>query len=206
MSAMTSQFTSLKIVYSTVYSWADQRKHQSSASLAFVRGLHRRPVNSPHKGPVTRKIFPFDDVIMVYQSYFVLIFVLICCQAFIRRTWHKSHGVIMIGTSATWQQGWYNNVRHHICWVYCSISRRSSLLIWIRFNASVDEKPHMTSKVWDKITYPFTKAQLLQHHLTLRMDKQFYPPLYHGCNYLSILVLKLMNINKMCYGDPDCKV
>ena len=40
------------------------RKHQSSASLAFVRGIHRWPVNSPHKGPVTRKIFLFDGVIM----------------------------------------------------------------------------------------------------------------------------------------------
>ena len=40
------------------------RKHQSSASLAFVREIHRWPVNSPHKGPVTRGIFPFDDVIM----------------------------------------------------------------------------------------------------------------------------------------------
>ena len=44
---------------------ADQRKHQSSALLAFVRGIHRRPVNSPHKGPVTRKMFPFHDVIMI---------------------------------------------------------------------------------------------------------------------------------------------
>ena len=35
-----------------------------SASLAFVRGIHRWPVNSPHKGPVTRKMFPFNDVIM----------------------------------------------------------------------------------------------------------------------------------------------
>ena len=61
---MTSQITSLTIVYSTVYSGAEQREHQSSASLAFVRGLHRGPVNSPHKWPVTRKIFPFDDVIM----------------------------------------------------------------------------------------------------------------------------------------------
>ena len=43
---------------------ADQRKHQSSWSLAFVWGIHRWPVNSPHKGPVTRKVFPFDDVIM----------------------------------------------------------------------------------------------------------------------------------------------
>ena len=64
MCAITSQITSLTIVYSTVYSDADQRKHQSSASLAFVWGIDRGPVNSPHKWPVTRKMFPFDDVIM----------------------------------------------------------------------------------------------------------------------------------------------
>ena len=64
MSTIASQITSLTIVYSTVYSGADQSKHQSSASLAFVRGIHRGPVNSPHKWPVTRKMFPFDDVIM----------------------------------------------------------------------------------------------------------------------------------------------
>ena len=64
MGAMASQITSLTIVYSTVYSGVDQGKHQSSASLAFVRGIHRGPVNSPHKWPVTRKMFPFDDVIM----------------------------------------------------------------------------------------------------------------------------------------------
>ena len=49
MSTMASQITSLTIVYSTVHSGADQRKHQSSASLAFVRRIHRSPVNSPHK-------------------------------------------------------------------------------------------------------------------------------------------------------------
>ena len=49
MSAMASQVTSLTIVHSTTYSGADQREHQSSASLAFVRGIHRWPVNSPHK-------------------------------------------------------------------------------------------------------------------------------------------------------------
>ena len=64
MGAIASQITCLTIVYSTVYSDAGQRKHQSSASLAFVQGIHRGPVNSPHKWPVTRKIFPFDDVIM----------------------------------------------------------------------------------------------------------------------------------------------
>ena len=64
MTTIASQITSLMIVYSTVYSGADQSKHQSSASLAFVWGIHRGPVNSPHKWPVTRKMFPFDDVIM----------------------------------------------------------------------------------------------------------------------------------------------
>ena len=41
MCAMASQITSLTIVYSTVYSGADQSKHQSSAPLAFVWGIHR---------------------------------------------------------------------------------------------------------------------------------------------------------------------
>ena len=63
MDAMVSHITSL---YSTVYTGANQRKHQSSVPLAFVRGIHRSPVNSPHKCPVTRKKFPFDDVIMVF--------------------------------------------------------------------------------------------------------------------------------------------
>ena len=67
MSAMASQITSLAIVYSTVYSGADQRKYQSSAPLAFVWVIHWWPVNSPHKGPVTRKMFTFDDVIMIFM-------------------------------------------------------------------------------------------------------------------------------------------
>ena len=75
MSTMASEITSLTIVFSTVYSGADQRKHESSASLAFVRGIHRWPVNSPHKWPVIGKMFPFEDVIVnwpfgmvIYQS------------------------------------------------------------------------------------------------------------------------------------------
>ena len=67
MGEIVSQTTNLAIIYSTVYSDADQRKHQSSASLAFARGIHRGPVNSPHKWPVTRKMFPFDDVIMLLR-------------------------------------------------------------------------------------------------------------------------------------------
>ena len=64
MGMMASQITSLMIVYSTIYSGTDQREHQSSMSLAFVRGIHRWPVNSLHKGPVTQKMFPFVDIIM----------------------------------------------------------------------------------------------------------------------------------------------
>ena len=64
MSAMASQITSLTIVYSSVYLGADQRKHQSFASLGFARGIHRWSVISQHKGPVMREMFPFDDVIM----------------------------------------------------------------------------------------------------------------------------------------------
>ena len=69
MGTMASQITSLVNVYSTVYSVADQRKHQISASLAFVRRIHRGPVNSPHKWTVTRKMFPFDDVIMAMHNF-----------------------------------------------------------------------------------------------------------------------------------------
>ena len=56
------------IVCSTVGSRADQRKNQSSPSLVFVRGNHRWPVNSLQKKPATRKIYPFDDIIMEYSS------------------------------------------------------------------------------------------------------------------------------------------
>ena len=64
MGAMASEITSLTIVYSAVYSGADQRKHQNSASLAFLLVIHQWPVNSLHKWPVTWKMLPFDDVIM----------------------------------------------------------------------------------------------------------------------------------------------
>ena len=69
MGMVTFQITSLMIVYSTIYLGADQRKHQSSTSLAFARGIHRWPVNSPHKWPVTRRIFPFYDVIMSLHQH-----------------------------------------------------------------------------------------------------------------------------------------
>ena len=88
MGAMVSQITSLTLVYATVYSGVDPRKHQSSPSLAFVRGIHRWPVYSPHKVSVTRKMFPFNDVIMsagwakpvalLYGTWDLLMFMYVC--------------------------------------------------------------------------------------------------------------------------------
>ena len=68
MSVKALQITGISIVCSTICSGADHRKHQSSASLAFVRGIHPSPVDSPHEGLVTWKMFPFDDVIMILSG------------------------------------------------------------------------------------------------------------------------------------------
>ena len=97
MGTIASQITSLSIVYSIVYSDADQRKHQSSTSLTFVRGIHRGPVNSPHKWPVTREMFPFDDVIMHWSKcklwekvrHSSHVFTLIICRH--GAIWHQWH-------------------------------------------------------------------------------------------------------------------
>ena len=67
LGAMAFPIISLPIPYSTIYSGADQRKRHSPASLAWVRGIHRWPVNSQYKWPVMRKMFPLDDVIKLFQ-------------------------------------------------------------------------------------------------------------------------------------------
>ena len=91
MGTIASQITSLTIVYSIVYSDADQRKHQSSASLAFVRGIHRGPVISPYKWQVTRKMFPFDDVIMLYDVPWIL-----TCSITVTLDSHSQKGPVSI--------------------------------------------------------------------------------------------------------------
>ena len=67
MVAVAAQITGISAVCSTVSSGADQRKHRSFAPLTFVRGIHRWSVVSPHESPVTRKMFPFDDVILYHS-------------------------------------------------------------------------------------------------------------------------------------------
>ena len=130
-----SQITGVSIIYFTVCSGEDQRKHQNSASLAFLRGIHRWPVNSPHKGPETRKMFPFDDIIMIphrlQKSTLILLYgrctwvellhpvFLIVVQPTVSRRW----GVLCANPPSDKQrvlmhghQGW--NVRHDLCHIY----------------------------------------------------------------------------------------
>ena len=83
MSAMPSQATGVSIVYSTVCS----EKHQSSTSLSFVRRIHRRPENLPHKWPVTWKVFPYDDVFknpLIFRSHWQQF---ACRYDCVRRLW-----------------------------------------------------------------------------------------------------------------------
>ena len=122
MGAIASQITSLTIAYSTVYSDADQRKHQSSASLAFVRGIHRGPVNSPQEWPVTRKMFPFDDVIMLND---------VACSAKVCSKWLTSNGSWCMGIKGemsgtvcvtfTWYMYIYELFIAFVCFVVCSL-------------------------------------------------------------------------------------
>ena len=79
MGAMASKITSLAIIYSTVYSGIEQKRHQSSESLAFVWGIHWWPVNSTHKCPVTRQMLPFDDAIMYLGNDELLMPCRACC-------------------------------------------------------------------------------------------------------------------------------
>ena len=108
---MASQITSLAIVYSSVYSGADQRKRQSSASLTFVRGIHRWPVNYPHKWPVTRKMFPFDGVIILYAS-------IVMGMSHVRKTnVEKLHNwSLRMGMDMLFHPTLYNGCNNYPCW------------------------------------------------------------------------------------------
>ena len=99
MSAMASHITDVPIVCSTVCSGAAQRKHQSSASLAIVREIHRWPVDSPHKWSVTRKMFPFDDVIM--HDILCVTTHLLSVE---RADWPKLHDMFKARDAKTWQR------------------------------------------------------------------------------------------------------
>ena len=98
MSTMASQITNLMIVHSTIYSGTNQRKHHSSTSLVFVRKIHRWPVNSPHEGPVMRKMFPFDYVIIANLFSHTQLFHWRSVEKHSRRIWVKK-----------WTESWWHN-------------------------------------------------------------------------------------------------
>ena len=153
MGAIASRITSITIVYSTVYCDADQRKHQFKAPRhwTFVWGIHRGPVNSPHKWPVTRKMFPFDDVIMELPSFFITYQCILgnTLQTLTIFTTHlqqqRCRGLIynMVVERCSWKRSWKTIFEYecywypgdHFCnWEYATIvfffSSSSSLLAY----------------------------------------------------------------------------
>ena len=153
MSTVVSQITSLANVYSTVYSDAHQIKHQSSAPLAFVRGIHRGPVNSPHKGPVTRKLLPFDDVITMSithrpQPHFIHNGSLLqksdasyCCQPEQAVDWTVEYSAIWNIIILIWHPsngGDYMMTPTVFTALYFVIVIGPLLLTWININAIMD--------------------------------------------------------------------
>ena len=74
MSVMASQITASRLFTQSFFrAQMKERKLQSTASLAFMRGNHWWPENSPHKRSVTRKMFPIDDVIVIMPEYFQIV-------------------------------------------------------------------------------------------------------------------------------------
>ena len=127
MGTMASKITSVTIVYSIVYSGADQRKHQSSASLAFVRGIHRGPVNSPHNGPVMRKKFPFDGVIMIPP----LKDITICHWSSMTLTDEQLYQIVIRWLNKTPHvPRWRENVLTHQFWISCVFVYNLRIFVW----------------------------------------------------------------------------
>ena len=116
----------LPISVSNVYSGADQRETQSSASLAIKRGIPRRPVNSPHNWSETRKTFPFDDVIWVKMTA-PNHYLNRCCLVISEVLWHSHEGNIILLTISICKMGFkiiflfslYGKKK----WNYCCISQ-----------------------------------------------------------------------------------
>ena len=142
MGTMASQITSVSIVYSTVYSGADQRKSQSSASLAFVWGIHRWPLNFPHKRPVTQKMFPFDDVIMTRPNTPVPLFLF----------FRKYQNTVYLLT--------FSSIFYHSYWKHRQVQCAYNVLINV---LSVDEallKYIHELKLWEQ------RSRTLHEHIT----------------------------------------
>ena len=133
MGAMASQISASPLFTQSFIQGQIKKKYQSSASLAFVRGIHRWPVNSPHIWPVTRQMFPFDDVIMSHlyhgwqlEGRFLYWNVPLCSYQCTR---HPTTGSMLATTRMIY------NMFHTICiWACCALSclgLKNNLYLWI---------------------------------------------------------------------------
>ena len=159
MSAISFQITGVSIACSTVGSGADQRKHQSSASLAFVWGIHRWQVNSPHTRPVTRKMFPFDDVIMWCETLLSRILNIMAddalamqaANAFIATLASLSRNILIYVSL-------HNIIPHHdnayLCWEILRVNMNIQIYAWTLVNPAFSishiaiGKTHRLIELW----------------------------------------------------------
>ena len=91
--------------------WRRSKKLKAPTSLAFERGIHRWPVDSPHKGPWTRKMFSFDDVIMNKFCH-----VAVEIQALCRMQVHSSDITIHLGPIVLTGLKWDWGISFVLCW------------------------------------------------------------------------------------------
>ena len=153
MGAIASQITSLTIVYSTVYSGADQRKLQSSRHRPFVWWINRGPVNSPHKGPVTWKKFLFDDAIMALLALCEKLIFVICDEL-------KQIGM---HTCCSWFQTLRRSCDVLIILCVAFSGRQGPLLLACITLIPTWISNHLASKVWDEITSTNKPRRISSH-------------------------------------------
>ena len=186
MGAKVSQITSLTIVYSTVYLGADQRKYQSPASLTFVRGIHRRPVNSPHKWPVTRKMFPFDNVIMKHTCrklqiwYQYVLFTKICAKLW-KPIWPKFNFYKWTGQISM------SNLRTFpLCFLRIMVKSYKFVLLQVRKATSVKKWVNSFLNIWYNSNIAIVRQvrtymeQLSEQLMHTELERNFVPHMsYH---------------------------
>ena len=101
MGTMASQITSLTIVYNNRLERRRSKKTSKLRVTGLCEGIHRWPVNSPHKGPVTRKMFPFDDVIMITTAPLISRNIIFKLWQLPKRPWRECYQYDVISVSVS---------------------------------------------------------------------------------------------------------
>ena len=164
MGTMVFQMSGVSIVCSTVCSGADQGKYQSSAPLAFVRWIHQCPVDSPHKGPVTRKMFPFDDVIMPHT-------VIVFTHALLWKH-NERHLQIPVYMPENWMNAKYFQVISYSRMVPTLIFFLLAIFPWLTQTSTSWEQPQSTVSVRHG-HYPYSLCHVTNAMLN-STDGKFY--------------------------------